>query len=79
MEHMHPDDFIAFISQKIEQDRVFILKEEMLKSHSRVTRMMDALGKWMIAQGEKLHRRHSWRGSFRKPVFLQDDTKILRA
>jgi hypothetical protein len=79
MENMHPDDFIAFVNQIIERDRVFLLKEEMLKSHSGVTRILDALGRWMIAHGEKLHQRHSWRGSFRKPVFLQDDTKILRA
>lgn len=54
-----PDQLYELNRQKIQRDRAFILKEEMLKPRSNFGVMLNALGAWMIARGERLRKRYS--------------------
>jgi hypothetical protein len=79
MNLLFPDHLVALNQRKIERDRVFILKEEMLKSKSGLYIFLDRLGAWMIAQGRKLHERYSAKAQFRSIALLQDTSKIFRS
>ena len=79
MNLMYPDHLDELNRQKIERDRIFILKEEMIKPKSEITHLLDALGNWMIAKGEKLHKRYSATTQISKPAFFQDESRIFRA
>lgn len=79
MNFLYRDHMSELNRQKIERDRMFILKEEMLKSKSEGPQIFDRLGRWMIAQGENLRSRYSSTESYRKPFLSQDESKILRA
>ena len=79
MNHMYPEDLYELNRQKIRRDQAFILKEEMMKSRSNFTYLLNLLGNWMIAAGEKLSRRHSFSAQARKLDFLHDSTRIYKA
>ena len=79
MDYNYPERLVELNRQKIERDRVFILKEEMFKPRSEISHQLDALGNWMIAKGEKLHKRYSAMARIRKLSFLSDESKIFRA
>ena len=65
--------------QKIQRDRAFILKEEMLKPRSDFGVMLNALGNWMIRKGDQLRRRNSASGQNNTLALLQDESRIFRA
>lgn len=79
MDYMDPDRIEKINRQKIERDRVFILKEEMLKSKSGFTYLLNLLGSWMVNAGEKLRKRYSFAKHARKLDFLQDTSRIFKA
>jgi len=79
MNYIYPDHLVELNSQKIERDRIFILKEEMMKPESEITHLLDALGNWMIAKGGKLHKRYSASAQTSKLAFLSGESKIFRA
>ena len=79
MNYIYPDHVVELNRQKIERDSIFILKEEMIKPTSEITHLLDTLGNWMIAKGEKLHKRYSTTAQISDPAFLQDEAKIFRA
>jgi hypothetical protein len=74
-----PDHLAELNRRKIERDRVFILKEGILRSTSGLSGFLDGLGSWMVSQGRKLHERYSAGGQVRPVATLQDSSKILRA
>ena len=78
MVEMYPGRLEEMNRQKIEKDRAFILKEEMLKSGSGFTYILNLLGSWMIMYGEKLRKRYSFSSQVRRLEFLQDSSKIFR-
>jgi hypothetical protein len=65
--------------QKIERDRAFILKEEMLKSRSGLTSLLNGLGNWMISTGENLRKKNAASAQIRKLDSLQDASRIFKA
>lgn len=79
MNEMHPDRLYGVNLQKIERDQAFILKEEMLKSRSGFTYVLNQFGGWMIRSGEKLKKRNSFSARVRKLDSLQDASRILRS
>ena len=79
MNFIIPDHLQVFNDEKIERDRVFILKEEALKSRSALHSVLSGLGNWMIAKGKKLHTRYSAKTQPRSIAFVQDTSKMFRA
>jgi len=79
MNYIYPDHVVELNRQKIERDSIFILKEEMIEPTSEITHLLDALGNWMIAKGEKLHKRYSATAQTSKLAFLSYESKIFRA
>lgn len=79
MNYMNSDQLYELNRQKIERDQTFILKEEMLKSRSGFTHLLNLLGSWMITTGEKLRRRYALSRQVRKLDFFQDASRIFRA
>jgi len=79
MNFTYPDHLYEANLQKIQKDRAFILKEEMLKPRSNFGVLLNTLGNWMIAKGEHLHRRHATSGQINPLAFLQDEAKIFKA
>jgi hypothetical protein len=79
MNFILPDHLADLNRRKIERDRVFILKEAMLRSKPGLSSFLDGLGSWMVAQGRNLHERYSAGGQVRSVAVLQDSSKILRA
>ena len=73
-----PDHLQKLNCQKIERDRAFILKEEMLNPRSGFGTLLSALGAWMVAKGEGLRKRYSSSRRAGTPAFLKDAT-IFRA
>jgi len=65
--------------QKIQRDRAFILKEEMLKPRSDFGVMLNALGNWMVRKGDQLKRQNSASGQNNTLALLQDESRIFRA
>jgi hypothetical protein len=65
--------------QKIERDRLYILKEERIKSESQVTQVLHGLGSWMVTQGMKLRRNYASLEPAQTSFFIHDESKILRA
>lgn len=76
MNYIFPEDLTELNVRKIEQDRLFILKEEKLNPGSESTRLLDSLGNWMISKGEKLHKRYS---STMKVTVSQDEARLFKA
>jgi len=79
MNFIYPDHLYEVNRQKIQRDRVFILKEEMVKPKSSFGVLLNTLGNWMIAKGERLHKRHAVSAQINPLAFLQDEAKIFRA
>jgi hypothetical protein len=76
---MFPEHLVELNNQKIQKDRLFILKEEMIKPKSEVTHFLNALGSWMIVKGEKLHKRYSAKTRISKLALLQDESIIFKS
>jgi hypothetical protein len=79
MNFLYPDHLGELNRQKIERDRLYILKEERIKSESQVTQVMDRLGSWMVTQGMKLRRKYTSFEHAQTSIFIHDESKILRA
>jgi len=69
-----PDHLQEINRQKIERDRAFILKEEMLNARPGFGVLLNALGAWMVAKGESLRKRYSSTHQAGTPAFLKDAT-----
>lgn len=79
MNFTNPDQLYEINRQKIQRDRAFILKEEMLKPRSELGVMLSALGNWMVRKGDQLRRRNSASGQNNTLALLQDESRIFRA
>jgi hypothetical protein len=79
MNFTHPDQLYEVNRQKINKDKAFILKEEMLKPQSAFGVLFTALGGWMIAKGESLRKRHATTMRRNAPVLLQDQSSLFKA
>lgn len=79
MNFTYPEHLYEVNRQKIQRDRAFILKEEMIKPVSNFGVLLNALGSWMIAKGEQLHKRHTVSGQINPLAFLQDEAGIFKA
>ena len=77
MNFMNIDCLLEISRRKIESDRAFILKEEMLKPKSNFGVLLNALGNWMIAKGEGLRKRYSV-SEINSIALLQDEARIFR-
>ena len=79
MNFTNPDQLYEINRQKIQRDRVFILKEEMITPKTNFGIFLNALGSWMITKGEKLRKRHSVSGQINPLALLQDESRIFRS
>ena len=78
MNFTHPNQLYEVNRQRIQRDRAFILKEEMLKPKSSFGVLLNTLGNWMIAKGERLRKRHALSTQVNSLAFLQDEAKIFK-
>jgi len=78
MNFTYPEHLYEVNRQKIQRDRVFILKEEMMKPVSNFGVLLNSLGNWMIAKGERLRKRHAVSGQISPLAFLQDEASIFK-
>jgi len=78
MNFTYPEHLYEVNRQKIQRDRAFILKEEMMKPVSTFGVLLDALGNWMITKGEQLHKRHAVSGQISPLAFLQDEAGVFK-
>ena len=78
MNFTYPEHLYEVNRQKIQRDRVFILKEEMMKPVSNFSVLLNSLGNWMIAKGERLRKRHAVSGQISPLAFLQDEASIFK-
>ena len=78
MNFTNPDNLYEMNRQKIQRDRVFILKEEMMKPRSNFGVLLNTLGKWMIAKGEELRKRYAVSGEINPLALLQDESRIFK-
>ena len=79
MNYVYPDHLYELNLQKIERDQAFILKEEMMKSRSGLTYLLNLLGGWMVRSGEKLKKQNSFSARVRRLDSLQDASRIFKA
>ena len=79
MNFTHPDQLFEVNHQRIQRDRAFILKEEMIKPKSSFGVLLNTLGNWMITKGERLRKRHGMSAQINPLAFLQDEAKIFKA
>ena len=79
MNFTYPEHLYEVNRQKIQRDRDFILKEEMLKPKSNFGVLLNALGNWMMAKGEQLHNRYAIAGQINPLALLQDEAGIFKA
>ena len=79
MNFTYPDHLYEINRQKIQRDRAFILKEEMIKPKSQVGVLFNALGIWMVAKGEQLRKRYAVSGQINPLALLQDESRIFKA
>jgi len=79
MKYEYPDHLYELNLRKIERDQAFLLKEEMMKSRSGLTHVLNLLGGWMVSAGEKLRKRHSFSTQVRKLDSFQNASRIFRA
>jgi len=78
MNFTYPEHLYEVNRQKIQRDRAFILKEEMMKPKSSFGVLLNSLGNWMIAKGERLRKRHAVSGQISPLAFLQDEASIFK-
>ena len=79
MERRYSDHLEDINRQKIERDRAFILKEEMLKSKAGLTSFLNGLGNWMINTGENLRKKNAAAAHVRTLDSFQDVSRIFKA
>ncbi|HET9909474.1 MAG TPA: hypothetical protein VFQ23_22700 [Anaerolineales bacterium] len=79
MDNMFPDRLEDLNRQKIDKDRAFILKEEMLKSRSGLNTFLNGLGSWMVSTGEDLRKKNAASAQVRKLDSLQEASRIFKA
>ena len=79
MNFTYPDHLYETNRQKIQKDRTFILKEEMIKPKSNFGALLNALGSWMVVKGERLRKRHVVAAQINALAFLQDESRIFKA
>jgi len=79
MNFLFPEQLDELNRKRIERDRIFLLKEEMIKPASELSNLLDRLGTWMIAKGRKLHDKYSVTAQSRSLALLQDESRIFRA
>jgi hypothetical protein len=79
MNFTNPNQLYEINRQKIQRDRAFILKEEMIKPKSSFGVLLNTLGNWMITKGERLHKQHAMSAQINPLAFLQDEAKIFKA
>ena len=79
MDYKYSDHLEDVNRQKIARDRAFILKEEMLKSRSGLTSILNGLGSWMISTGENLRKKNAAATQVRKLDSFQDASRIFKA
>ena len=79
MNFTYPDHLYEVNRQRIQRDRAFILKEEMVKPKSSFGVLLTTLGTWMITKGEQLHRQHAVSGQINPLALLQDEAGIFKA
>jgi hypothetical protein len=77
MNFNYPEHLIEVNRQKIQRDRAFILKEEMIKPVSNFGVLLNALGNWMITKGEQIQQ-HAVSGQINPLAFLQDEAGIFK-
>ncbi|MEP7136483.1 MAG: hypothetical protein ABI904_16260 [Chloroflexota bacterium] len=79
MNFTYPEHLYEVNRQRIQKDKAFILKEEMIKPKSNFGFLLNTLGNWMIAKGERLRKRHTVSGHINPLAFLQDEAGIFKA
>ena len=79
MNFTHPEHLYEVNRQRIQKDRAFILKEEMIKPKSNFGAVLNNLGNWMIAKGERLRKRYTVTAQINPLAFLQDEAGIFKA
>jgi hypothetical protein len=79
MNFISPEHLYEINQQKIQKDKAFILKEEMLKPRSSFGVLLNTLGNWMVNQGERLRRRNATSTQIHTLAFLQDESRIFKA
>ena len=79
MNFTYPDHLYEINRQKIQRDRAFILKEEMIKPKSNFGVLLNTIGNWMVAKGERLRKRPSVSVQINALAFLQDESAIFKA
>ena len=79
MDNLYSDRLEDLNRQKIERDRAFVLKEEMLKSRSGLSSFLNQLGGWMISKGETLRKKNAASAHVRTLDSLQDASRIFKA
>ena len=79
MNFTYPDHLYEVNRQKIQRDRAFILKEEMVRPKSSFGVLLNALGNWMITKGERIHKQYAVSVQISPLAFLQDEAKIFKA
>ena len=78
MNFTYPEHLYEVNRQKIQRDRAFILKEEMMKPVSNFSVLLNSLGNWMISKGERLRKRHAISAQISPLAFLQDEASIFK-
>ena len=79
MNFTYPEQLYELNRQKIQKDKAFILKEEMIKPGSSFGVLLNALGSWMVSKGERLCRRNAALAQISPLAFLQDEARIFKA
>ena len=79
MNFTYPDHLFEVNRQRIQRDKAFILKEELVKPKSGFGVLLNTLGNWMIAKGEQLRKQHTVSGQINPLAFLQDEAGIFKA
>lgn len=79
MNSLHPDYQLQLSQQKMEKDRAFIIKEKMFKTDLDIGAMLNRLGTWMVAKGERLRRQYANTRQNTALTFMQDQTSVFKA
>ena len=79
MNFTYPEHLYEINRQKIQKDKDFILKEEMIKPSSSFGVLLNTLGNWMVTKGERLRRRNTASVRINTLALLQDESRIFKA
>jgi len=78
MNFTYPEHLYEINRQKIQKDKAFILKEEMVKPKSSFGVLLNTLGNWMVVKGEQLRKRHVVSVEINPLALLQDEAGIFK-